>query len=227
MRAGNPKLTKWLAGAVAASFIASLSGLVELTLANSKLHAQIRTGGLDYLEVRLAVIRSQLSQVEKPIVILGDSLAESAVLPQSICGHPVVNAGISGAGIGIFAKWAPRLLKDIEPTLTILTVGINDVLKGSDEASFQSAYAVTLQSIHSPVAVGTIVATSTPLIDPVEIERFNRAISRLAGDSDTIDLHGAIDGDLTVDGIHLNSEGYRLWTRELLSGAKRAIGCSE
>jgi hypothetical protein len=56
----------------------------------------------EHFEARLAVIRSQLSRVEKPIIVMGDSIVESALLPPSLCGHPIINAGVGGATIGFF-----------------------------------------------------------------------------------------------------------------------------
>jgi hypothetical protein len=181
----------------------------------------------EHFEARLAVIRSQLSRVERPIIVMGDSIVESAILPPSLCGHPIINAGVGGATIGFFVRYASIIARDANPSLLILAVGINDAGKGADDNAFRSAYAATLQSIHSPVAIGTIVAASSPLIDHDKIEVFNHVIAELAVGKTLIDLHKAVAGDFTVDGIHLNGDGYKLWMTALMSGAKRAIGCAE
>ena len=185
------------------------------------------SGSHEHFEARLAVIRSQLSRVRKPIIVMGDSIVESALLPPLLCGRPIINAGVGGATIGFFARYASIIENDANLSLLILAVGINDAGKGADEKAFRLAYAATLQSIHSPVAIGTIVAARSPLIDNDAVENFNRAIHELAAGKTLIDLHSAVPGDLTVDGIHLNRDGYKLWTAALVSGAKRAIGCTE
>lgn len=233
-------MKKWFAWAVAASLIASLSGLAFLVLTNAALRKQvaaqataiaaakvsiIAAAGGDYASVRTAVIRAQLSLVKAPVIFLGDSIVESAVLPSTICGHPVINAGVAGARIGFFAQWAPQFTQGA--TLAILAVGINDAGKGDDENTFRSTYATTLQTIHVPVAVATIVGSGTPLISSAEIDRLNRVIGQLADGRTVIDLHEAVASGLTIDGIHLGRDGYNVWTAAILSGARRAIGCVE
>src|SRR5258708_1638210 len=46
---------------------------------------------------RQLVVWRTLARVDDPIVILGDSIVEASTLPRSLCGHPIVNAGIGGA----------------------------------------------------------------------------------------------------------------------------------
>ncbi len=43
---------------------------------------------------RQFVIRSTLARFDDAIVVLGDSIVEASTLPRSLCGHPIVNAGI-------------------------------------------------------------------------------------------------------------------------------------
>ena len=62
------------------------------------------------LEVRSFMIRSQLAQAMSPIVIIGDSITEAALLPSSVCGHDVVNAGIGGMTVGSYLPLAKQLL---------------------------------------------------------------------------------------------------------------------
>ncbi|MCK1571708.1 MULTISPECIES: hypothetical protein [unclassified Bradyrhizobium] len=77
------------------------------------------------------------------------------------------------------------------------------------------------------MALATVVAATSPLIDNNAVGKFNRAIRELAAGKTLIDLHRAVSGDVTVDGIHLNGDGYKLWTAALVSGAKRATGCND
>lgn len=87
----------------------ALAGVITLAFAYENLRRQLAgissdlvrlpspSAGREHSEVRVAVIRSQLSRVEKPVIVMGDSIVEQALLPVSLCGHPVINAGIGGA----------------------------------------------------------------------------------------------------------------------------------
>jgi len=57
------------------------------------------------LEVRSFIIRSQLAQAKSPVVIIGDSITEAALLPSSICGHDIVNAGIGGMTVSSYSPF--------------------------------------------------------------------------------------------------------------------------
>ena len=217
--------------------VVALANVIGLSFAYEKLRRQMAgvssdmarlpnpSASHEHFEARLAVIKSQLSRVKKPIIVMGDSIVESALLPTSLCGHAVINAGIGGATIGFFTRYAEIITRNSEPALTVLAVGINDAVKGSKTDLFRSAYSATLKSIRSPVALATIVAASNPIIEQNAIDDFNIAINELSDGRTLIDLHKAVAGDFTVDGIHLNDVGYRLWTGALLSGVKRALAC--
>lgn len=131
----------------------ALAGVVALAFAYENLRRQMAglssdmarlpsiSASHEHFEARFAVIRSQLSRVEKPIIVIGDSLVESALLPPSLCGRPIINAGVGGATIGFFARYASIIADDANPSLVVLAVGINDAGKGADEKAFRSAYA--------------------------------------------------------------------------------------
>jgi hypothetical protein len=38
------------------------------------------------------------SAAPNPIIIFGDSIVQGALLPRKVCGYPVVNGGVRGAG---------------------------------------------------------------------------------------------------------------------------------
>jgi hypothetical protein len=47
-----------------------------------------------------AIRHQKLAQAgDNAIVFIGDSITESALLPETICGHQVVNAGLGGAPV--------------------------------------------------------------------------------------------------------------------------------
>ena len=85
------------------------------------------------------------------VVVLGDSIVEGAPLPSTICGHAVINGGVSGAAIGYVERHAAELLGSAHPRLILLAAGINNA-SAAAAVQFQSHYdaTVTLLSRSSP-----------------------------------------------------------------------------
>jgi lysophospholipase L1-like esterase len=50
------------------------------------------------------------------------------------------------------------------------------------------------------------------MILPEMVPRFNETIKEIAGQRAVIDLNEHTGPNLTTDGIHLNAQGYTLWT---------------
>ncbi|MCU4179603.1 SGNH/GDSL hydrolase family protein [Bosea sp. BH3] len=80
-----------------------------------------------FRQVRLKTIQSQLDQVQGSyLVILGDSHAERLFMP-TLCGLPLVNAGISGATVADVLDLARKIRPPREPEAVLLVVGTNDI----------------------------------------------------------------------------------------------------
>jgi hypothetical protein len=58
------------------------------------------------------------------ILVFGDNIVEGAPPLSTICGHAVVNGGVSGATIGYFERHG-RTTRIYHPRLIVLAVGIN------------------------------------------------------------------------------------------------------
>ena len=82
--------------------------------------------GHKHAAVRDFVIQSQLRRAEDPIVFIGDSITESAFLPATICGHPVVNAGLGGANSRTYLQFAKTALSTLSARLIVVALGTND-----------------------------------------------------------------------------------------------------
>src|SRR5512136_3036873 len=81
------------------------AGIAPLVLAAGALIAVVwwpRPPGIDdsHRSVRRLMLHFTTERVDDPIIVLGDSITEASTLPRSLCGHPVVNAGLSGASTG-------------------------------------------------------------------------------------------------------------------------------
>ena len=132
----------------------------------------------------------------------------------SIRGHDVVNAGIGGTTIRYFVYNAALLLREAN-------------------ASNLSEKPTAPQSNHfrlSPVAVATIKLigpdASKNQYDASLVDQFNGVIRQLAKGHTLVDLHKAVTGNFTIDGIHLSGDGYKLWNAEIVDAVGRTLGCA-
>src|SRR5260221_8807174 len=57
---------------------------------------------LELSHERFYVIKALIRQTPDSVIVFGDSIVEGAPLPKMICGHAVVNAGVTGAAIEYF-----------------------------------------------------------------------------------------------------------------------------
>lgn len=88
-----------------------------------------------FQQVRVKTIQTQLDQIREPyIVVMGDSHAERLFLP-SLCGLPVVNAGMSGATLSDLLDLARKITPPLKAEAVLLSVGTNDIwVKRNPEA---------------------------------------------------------------------------------------------
>lgn len=80
-----------------------------------------------FRQLRMKTIQAQLDQVRGPyLAILGDSHAEHLFLP-TLCGLPLVNAGISGATLADVLDLARTITPPRQAQAVLLAVGTNDI----------------------------------------------------------------------------------------------------
>jgi lysophospholipase L1-like esterase len=181
---------------------------------------------------RYLAIREVIRITPSPVIVFGDSIVEAAPLPATICGTQIVNAGVGGADIRYFVRFSNELLGSSAPKLIVLAVGINDAHEDTFPF-FRSRYqeAVVKLAHRAPVLLATIAppqpGTFTQMIRPEMVPRFNETIKEIAGQRPVIDLNEHMTGpNLTTDGIHLNAQGYTLWTTAIMGGIAKALGCN-
>jgi lysophospholipase L1-like esterase len=184
---------------------------------------------------RFFAVQAAIRNAPNPVIIFGDSIVQGAALPSKVCGLPLVNAGVRGAGIGYFLRHSAQLLGSSRPKLIVLAVGINNAAaKESRQVDFQNRYDQVVASLASIAPV--VVATVTPIkegyfvskfgYDPQIVPALNRTILATPNMKAVIDLNAPLSGaNFTVDGVHLNPAGYALWRSKILNGIEAALGC--
>jgi lysophospholipase L1-like esterase len=189
------------------------------------------TAGLELSHERFFAVKAEIERTADSFIVLGDSIVEGALLPSTICGHAVVNAGVTGAAVEYFQRHADELLGTARPALIILAVGINDA--SADRAKrFRSNYEATVANLarRAPVAVATITSvrngSAASAYDSKLVPRLNGVIATIPQVKTVIDVTTPLsDKNLTADGIHLSAEGYALWTKAIVDGVSAAFGC--
>ena len=184
---------------------------------------------------RFFAVQAAIRNAPNPVIIFGDSIVQGAALPSKVCGLPLVNAGVRGAGVGYFLRHSAQLLGSSRPKLIVLAVGMNNAAaKESRQVDFENRYEQVVASLASKAPV--VAATVTPIkegyfvskfgYDPQIVPALNRTILATPNIRTVIDLNAPLSGaNFTIDGVHLNAAGYALWTGAVLRGVEAALGC--
>lgn len=194
--------------------------------------------GNDRVSVRGFMIHSQLAQTERPIILVGDSITEGALVPSSVCGHPVVNAGIGGMTVGSYFPIAQKLLVDETAEMIVIELGTNDSIIPAPTSGFEAAYSQLIDFLAPHT--GKLVLSGLPpfdmngslaktYFDQPSGDRNDASVRMIAGARSLpfIDLRKDLHGsNLTVDGVHLNAAGYDQWRVVVLAHIRSSLGCS-
>jgi hypothetical protein len=182
---------------------------------------------------RQFVIRLTLARFDDAVVVLGDSIVEASTLPRSLCGHPIVNAGIGGAAT---ASHLDALLAEAlggkQAALVVVALGTNDAANPDSVAQYSSNYRALLGNLAALTPRIAVVAIPPPEAGLEEAKKVSGAV---------IDSYNAVLPGLaeqtrasfiplppmperhTIDGIHLNAAGYRVWDKAVLGGIEAAL----
>src|SRR5258708_35432179 len=186
---------------------------------------------LELSHERFYAIKAVIRQTPDSVIVFGDSIVEGAPLPKMICGHAVVNAGVTGAAVEYFERHAAELLGSSRPRLIVLAVGINNASPTAGK-QFRSHYQeiVAALSRTAPVVVATITPVrsgdASSVYDAKLVPSFNDAIRSTPNVKGVIDLNESLAGsNWTTDGIHLGQPGYALWSKTMVQGVSDALGC--
>ncbi len=188
----------------------------------------------DHRQVRQLILYYTLSRADDPIVVLGDSIVEASTLPRSLCGHPVVNAGLNGASTASdLGNWLALALASKRASTIIVSLGTNDALVQSpvSKQAFEDRYAALLSELAKltkhlfvlgipPVETRGRMTADMQKEALATIDTFNSVLPGLAQRFNAAFLALPPMPSLhTIDGVHLNSEGYRVWDKTITEGA--------
>jgi lysophospholipase L1-like esterase len=192
----------------------------------------------DHRTVRQLVVHyNLLARPDDPIVVLGDSIVEAATLPATACGHPIVNAGLAGAGTrNDLSGWLKPALGPKRPFAIIVSLGVNDALAAKPDSSdvFAGRYEALLRELAklSPrlfVVEFPPVEARGPFTAAMEKAAMTSVTGYRAVLPDVAKRTGAtflplppLETPFTLEGIHLNAAGYRSWDQAVQQGTELA-----
>ena len=187
---------------------------------------------------RQVILHYTFSRVERPIIVLGDSITEASTLPRSLCDHAVVNAGLDGASTASdLGTWLRETLHGRPAAAILIALGTNDALQGRAQKEFEANYAILLAQLKD--ATDHLAVLGIPSIEvrgrmPPEyqaetmkrIDAFNAMLPALAnkGGAAFVALP-PMPAPHTIDGVHLDAAGYAVWDAAVLKGVSSA--CSK
>jgi lysophospholipase L1-like esterase len=182
--------------------------------------------------VRQLILHFTLARIDDPIIVLGDSIVEASALPRSLCGHPIVNAGLSGASTASdLGRWLSGALAGKRAALIVVALGTNDALAQRSRQSFATSYTMLLAELSKMtphvvvLAIPPIEAQGKVTVEARDeamgtIDGYNSMLPELArkGGAGFIALP-AMPEPHTIDGVHLNAAGYLVWDQAVLQRA--------
>jgi lysophospholipase L1-like esterase len=182
---------------------------------------------------RQFVIRSTLARLDDAIVILGDSIVEASTLPRSLCGHPIVNAGIGGtstaSGLGSILAEA---LGGKRAALVVVALGTNDAAIPHSVEQYRSNYRALLAELAAVSPRSAILAIPPPesgleeakKVSLALIDSYNALLPELAKEARATFISlPSMPERHTLDGIHLDGAGYAVWDKAVLGGIESAL----
>jgi lysophospholipase L1-like esterase len=182
---------------------------------------------------RQFVIRSTLARFDDAVVILGDSIVEASTLPRSLCGHPIVNAGIGGAKTtSHLGSMLSEALDNKRAALVVVSLGTNDAAVPDSVEQYRSNYRALLTELAALATRTAIIAIPSPeagfeeakKVRGAVIDSYNAILPELAKEARAAFIPlPAMPGRHTIDGIHLNATGYKVWDKAILDGIDLAL----
>jgi lysophospholipase L1-like esterase len=170
------------------------------------------------------------------VVMLGDSITDAAEWTELLPGVDVVNRGLPGDSVsGMLARVGT--VTTLTPGRVVIMAGINDLNRSRSPSDILVDYRKLILALQSSGAKVTIQSTLYVGHDRgwLGVQRFrnyrrnssvaelNEGLRMLAAETgaDYLDLNavlapkGEMPEELTIDGVHVAPEGYRLWATTL------------
>jgi len=185
------------------------------------------------------------------VVFMGDSITDNWRLNEYFPDHDFINRGISGQTTDQMLGRFEADVVQLHPVAVVIFGGTNDLYRRIPVAAVENNIrAMTELAQFNGIRV--LIATLLPVSDyhkdrdpsyerspwrpPTEIRELNRWIQSFCASreftfvdyySDVVDAAGFIKPDLSDDGLHPNSQGYRIMAPVVLKAVESVVSASE
>jgi len=171
-----------------------------------------------------------LPQSNADIVFLGDSLTDSCEWQEFFRNVAIKNRGISGDTTKGILNRIDEIV-EVQPQKIFIMIGINDINQGREVDHIVSDYEAILRTFQERVPqtkifIQSILPVNNQKFVNVEVNKkvieINSKLRELSQNfsfqyidlfSGFLDSNNQLDARYTVDGIHLNGQGYLAWTK--------------
>jgi lysophospholipase L1-like esterase len=166
------------------------------------------------------------------ILFVGSSSIVGWKLEECFPDLPVINRGFGGSQIADSVHFAPRIILPYRPKIIVLYAGDNDVASGKSPRRVLADYQQFVKTVHDALPNTRIVFIAIKpslrrwqlVCTMREANELIRAVTQKDDRLGYVDVDKPmIGGDgkprkelFKADGLHLNAEGYKLWTSLLL-----------
>lgn len=165
---------------------------------------------------------------ENGILFIGSSSIVGWHLDECFHGLPVINRGFGGSHLADSVHFAERIVLPYKPKIIVLYAGDNDVAAGKSPRQVLGDYRQFVDKVHRALPNTRIVFIAIKpsirrwkLVGKMrEANKLIRAATEKDGRLVFVDIDEPMIGDdgkprtelFQKDGLHLNAEGYKLWS---------------
>lgn len=186
-------------------------------------------GTSDYYFTKKSIFdQSDVKNVSK--IFIGDSITDYGEFQEYFPNEVVLNRGIrNDVSKGVLNRIQEVVNRN--PKEAYLMIGVNDIRYSKGSKNFEKHITAIVKSFEgesSKLIIQSILPVNNELfgneVSNKKVKQFNEVLQRIAEENgiEYIDLHssfvdknGQLDEKFTIDGIHLNGEGYKIWVDAL------------
>jgi lysophospholipase L1-like esterase len=190
----------------------------------------------DFARWETAIAAFEKKDREQPppkesVLFVGSSSIRLWSLAEFFPGQEFINRGFGGSEIADSNHFADRIILKHQPRTVVLYAGDNDIAKGKTATRVAADFRTFVQTVRAKLPKANVLFIAIkPSIKRWNLsetmQAANREIQSICDDDDRlsyIDIWKPMLGDdgrpraelFAKDGLHLNSDGYKLWTAVL------------